>query len=101
MFECEDVVYGPYCVYRVIDACTEHEEFLCDVTVKKVFIDTYNRCRNFVNFKLPRKADEQWLFPTHCVQDNSYAYAIFWFKWICEGKYKMKYQEAEDDNSDE
>ena len=101
MFECEDVVYGPYCVYCVIDACTEHEEFLCDVTVKKVFIDTYNRCRNFVNFKLPRKADEQWLFPTRCVQDNSYAYAIFWFEWICEGKYKMKYQEAEDDNSDE
>ena len=100
MFECDDTVYGPYCVYKVIDACNQYEDFVCDVTVKKIFIDCYNRCRNFVNFKLPRRMEEQWVFPPRCVQDNSYAYAIFWYEWIVEGKYELKNLNEEGSNSD-
>lgn len=86
MINCHDVVFGAYCVYEVVKYCTSMADFrVCDMSVKKVFIDTYNRCLAFVLFKAKSKnVHDKWIFPPLCVQDNSYSYTLFWYEWIIE-----------------
>ena len=99
MFDCEDVVFGPYCVYRTIRVCREQEELVDDAVVKKEFIDTYNRCKSFVTFKQSQNQHEGWDFPPVCMQDNSYSYAVFWYEWTIEGLHEMQDNDNDSDDS--
>ena len=70
-----------------------------EVAVKKVFLDTYNRCLAFVLFKAKaKKVHNGWIFPPLCVQDNSYAYALFWYEWIVEDLWGLS-EDKENDNA--
>ena len=98
---CHDVVFGPFCVYKVIKICEERRDFVCDVVVKKVFIDTYNRCLEFVTFReKANDPNDDWRFPPVCMQDNSYGYAVFWYEWVVEGMWRMNYSDDEDEEDE-
>ena len=102
MIHCHDVVYGPFCVYRVIKVCEEARDFVCDLVVKKVFLDTYNCCLEFMTFRETKnEPKDEWLFPPLCMQDNSYAYAVFWYEWTVEGMWRVGYpDDKEEEESD-
>lgn len=89
MIYCHDVLYGLYCTYKVISYIQDEVEIVDEVVVKKIFIDTYNRCLAFDTFRKFGKAHKEWVFPPPCVQDNSYNYCIFWYEWMVEDKWQM------------
>ena len=101
MLACHDVVFGPFCLYRVINYCNRFDDFVDDVVMKKIFIDTYNRCLAFTKFKSAKKDHVEWVFPPACMQDNSYGYMIFWYEWIYEGKWSMSFDDDEKVKEDE
>ena len=106
MINCHDVVFGAYCVYEVVNYCTSMQGYeITDIAVKKVFLDTYNRCLAFVLFKAKnKKVHDRWMFPPLCVQDNSYSYTLFWFEWIIQGLWGFpsdKEEVEEGDSGDE
>ena len=108
IINCHDVVFGPFCVYKSIKYCTEMQHYaVSDIALKKVFLDTYNRCLAFVMFKSKeKKVHNKWIFPPLCVQDNSYSYILFWFEWIVEGIWtfegdKKKSGDTDEDGEDE
>lgn len=73
MFECHNVEFGLFCVYMVVRYCTEAADFVTDVGVKKVFIDTYNRCLAFVKFRMRKGIHEDWVYlslPMHPRQQS-------------------------------
>ena len=84
IINCHDVVFGAFCVHEVINFCAEAADYgITETEVKKVFLDTYNKCLVFVLFKAKEnKVHKKWIFPPLCVQDNSYSYALFWYEWI-------------------
>ena len=85
MIHCHDVVFGMFCVYEVVRFCKDMGNTLSDTAIKKVFLDTYNRCLAFLTFREKNKRPhDHWVFPPLCVQDNSYSYALFWYEWIVE-----------------
>ena len=99
MVHCHDVVFGTFCVYKCIKYCKDTDNTLNDTAIKKVFLDTYNRCLAFVIFRDRTKiVQDKWIFPPLCVQDNSYSYILFWYEWIVEGLWKCK---GENDGSEE
>ena len=103
MVTCHDVVFGLFCVFEVISYCTRHPDSADDVVIiKKIFIDTYNRCLAFQAFQKTRVKHTQWSFVPPCMQDNSYKYALFWYDWIVEGRYQLKNEDdgADSDGSD-
>ena len=105
MIHCHDVVYGPFCVYEVVKYCRDTGNTLSDTSVKKVFLDTYNRCLAFLTFREKnKKPHDHWVFPPLCVQDNSYSYALFWYEWIVEGLWVFRgdsnVNEDDEDDSD-
>ena len=81
MTKCHDVIYGPWCVKQVVSYVREHPEFADDLVVKKIFIDAYNRALSLDIFREEGKDVQKngWIFPTRCMQDNSYDYAIYWY----------------------
>ena len=85
MIECHDVVFGPFCLYEVIEYCNEYIEHVDDTIVRKFFIDTYNCCLKFVTFKERKDIHKDWVFPPKCMQHNSYNYMLFWYMFIVEG----------------
>ena len=90
MVECHDVLYGMYCVYNIMRYCNNRIEWAEDTVVRKIFIDTYNRCLPFDTFRNNNsKLHTEWVFPPPCVQDNSYNYAIFWYEWKVEGEWQV------------
>ena len=106
MINCHDVVFGAYCVYEVVKYCSSMASYeLTETAIKKVFLDTYNRCLAFVLFKAKNnKVHDEWVFPPLCVQDNSYSYANFWYQWIVEGLWVFpsdKDDEDEEEGEDE
>lgn len=83
MIHCHNVVFGIIFVYEVVRYCENLDNVVTDTSIKKVFLDTYNRCLTFVTFREKNKRPHNhWVFPPLCVQDNSYAYALFWYEWI-------------------
>ena len=103
MFECHDVEYGLFCVYMCIKYCQEAEGFCTDVGVKKVFIDTYNRCLEFVKFRMRLGEHEEYEYPPLCMQDNSLRYAVFWYEWVIEGRwdFNTKWEGFDEEDEDE
>ena len=101
MMDCHDVTIGTYCVYRVIHAINNNIDMVDDVVIKKVFIDTYNRCLAFIKFKNGKGTHEDWVFPPPCVQHNSYSYAVFFYEWIVEGRWRMEKKNKGNDGEEE
>ena len=97
MLTCHDVVFGLFCVLEVMTYCEKHPEEVIDVVVKKIFIDTYNRCLAFQAFRKTKVRHTDWRFVPPCVQANSYSYALFWYEWTIEGRYKLKNINGEPD----
>ena len=81
MTKCHDVVYGPHAVNEVVCYINQNPEDCDDITVKKIFIDTYNNDLSLDIFRGEAKdiKSDSWLFPPRCMQDNSYSYAIYWY----------------------
>ena len=82
---------------------TNFPDFVDDVVLKKIYIDTYNRNLGFTMFKQDKGVHEdEYFFPPPCMQDNSYGYLIFWYEWIFYGSWKMSYDDlsSSDESSD-
>lgn len=91
---CHDVRFGLFCVHEVISYINDKMEMVDDMVVKKIFIDTYNRCLRYTMFKENQGVHEEWVFPPACMANNSYDYAIFWYEWIVEGQWCVKSNEV-------
>ena len=65
MVFCHSIVFGVFCVYKVVRySCAENPDFVCDITIKKIFVDMYNCCLEFTNFcEFLKDIPEDWLFP--------------------------------------
>ena len=101
MSSCDDVVIGPYCVFRVVKLCTENYDMLDNVVIKKVFIDTYNRILAYNTFKLGKGSHDDWVYPPPCVQDNTFRYAVFFYEWVIEGQWSVDKSSDEEDSEEE
>lgn len=71
-----------------------------DIVVKKMFIDTYNQILSFITSKQGKGIYENWNFPPTCTQDNTYAYALFFYKLVMEGQWKIDWSDTEDNSDD-
>ena len=89
MTNCHDVMFGPYCIFCFLCFCNQMPDFVDNIVLKKIFIDTYNCELAFTMFKQAKGVHEDWVFPPPCMQDNSYGYMTFWYEWIFEGKWQM------------
>ena len=105
MYTCHDVVFSAFCVHECIKYCNDSDNLVCDTAVKKVFLDTYNRCLAFMVFRTRNKTVmDKWVFPPLCVQDNSYSYVLFWYEWIVQGLWRFNGDgviEGNDDGNDD
>ena len=103
VYKCHDVLYGPLCMFEVIEFCNNNIDWVDDTVVKKIFIDTYNRALRIDTFRDRRKTHDDWIFPPPCMQDNSYDYIVFWYEWMIEREWRMVYlsDEAEDDEDED
>ena len=101
MMTCHDVVFGAFCVYECIKYCQENDNLVSDTAVKKVFLDMYNRALAFYIFREKNwKVKNAWIFPPLCMQDNSYAYILFWFEWIVQDLWTFGKKDGEEDEDD-
>ena len=101
MVFCHNIVFGAFCVWKAVKYCTESPDSVCDVTIKKVFVDTYNHCLEFTNFRGIKEVPEDWLFPPICMQDNSFGYAIFFYEWIIKSQWDADYSDSNEDSKEE
>lgn len=61
-----------FCVYIVARYSKKaSEDFVTDVGVKKLFIDTYNRFLAFVKFRTRKGIHTDCVYPPLCIQHNS------------------------------
>ena len=97
MINCHDVVFGLYCAFEVIDYCADHIEHVDDVIVKKIFIDTYNRCLRFVMFREKAGYHNEWVFPPLCMQNNSYTYILYWYECIVKGDRDLGFSSSDEE----
>lgn len=95
MYECHDAMIGLFCVKEVIKHYTNCPWLVCNVVVKKIFLDCYNQVLKWESFKDRKGEQDEYVFPPLCVQDNTFSYALFFYKWIIEYKWRLK------DSSDE
>lgn len=65
------------------------------LVVKKVFIDTYNRVLSYITFKQGNGVHDDRDFPLPCMQDNTYAYMLFFYEWIIEGEWAIDLSDSE------
>lgn len=100
MTECHDVVFGLYYLHHVMYFYTYHTDFADNIVIKKIFIDTYSKCLVFVMFRQGTGEHKDWVFPLLCVQDNSYAYTIFWYEWIIESMWNFDSDDSNDEDKE-
>ena len=81
MTKCHDVVYGPRCIHEVVSYINKNPDYCEDIVVKKIFINTYNHDLALDIFREDGKdiKSDTWIYLPHCMQDNSYSYAIYWY----------------------
>ena len=75
---------------KCINYCVTVQDFVCNVSIKNIFIDMYNHCLNFYLFLKKEEIHSNWLFPPPFVESNSFCYSIFWYEWIIEGCWTFK-----------
>ena len=83
IMNCHDVLFGAYCVNKVISYAKYCDPFsVDDLVIKKIFIESYNQALSFESFRTKGESlnEGNWLFPPRCMQDNSYNYSIFWYQ---------------------
>ena len=100
VMNCHDVLYGPFCVFEVIQFCNHKVYSIDNVVVKKIFIGNYNRQLATDLFKSNKGPLEEWQFPPPCMQNNSYDYALFWYSWMIECEWRMKSDDELEENED-
>ena len=83
MIFCHNIIYGSFCVYKVIKYCVEYLDYCDDAIIKKIFINTFNHALEFYTFRqMKKKVHRDWVFHPFCMQDYSYGYRCMpFFVW--------------------
>ena len=77
----------------------EHSEWVDNVVIKKVFIDTYNPVLRFLTFVEGKGLHEDdWVLPPTCVQEITYCYVVFFYEWIVKGQWQMQSDSKEEES---
>ena len=61
MIFCHNIIYGSFCVYKVIKYCVEYLDYCDDAIIKKIFINTFNHALEFYTFRqMKKKVHKDW-----------------------------------------
>ena len=97
--ECDEYIYGPYCVAAVKRYFSENK---CHSSVRcayQVYVAHYNRVLDFHSFNWHNDSagmqQTEITKPSYCMKEGSLKYALFWIKWQIENGPEKAWYEQE------